>query len=245
MNGPGGPASPRPAAIEGGLGSCWFCGRGVSPRALFCHGCGSVQPPAALDSFTRLGISRRYDLDLPELDRQTLGFLKVLDADRFESRGLRERQMAERHREAITAARAELKDPIRRGLLLLQLAGQALAEFPVADPWTPRVAAAETPAEIDGLAGELTREQQATLKGLSRAFLTGELDRAALLLARLQPIQAALATLRPHRRRLSPEMGPGETELAVTGLAVTGLAVTGPLLPETSQSGLDLPSPEP
>ena len=54
--------------------SCWLCSQPVSQRALFCHHCGTVQPPRVLDPFTRLGLPVRFDVDSAVLERQFTGF---------------------------------------------------------------------------------------------------------------------------------------------------------------------------
>ena len=63
-SGPPGSSGGISGSIAGDLEPCGACGRSVAPRALFCHACGAAQPPRPLDPFTRLGLERRFDIDL-------------------------------------------------------------------------------------------------------------------------------------------------------------------------------------
>ncbi|ACI99017.1 hypothetical protein [Rhodospirillum centenum] len=201
---PPGSGPRRAAPIDGDLGSCWLCGRAVSPRALFCHQCGTIQPPAALDAFARLTLPRRFDLEPAELERQHAGFHRVLDPARFEGRGPREKAMAQAHRDALDDALAELRDPMRRAALLLKLAGVPVAAEPLSDPWAQAVAAAGDAAALDRTAAEIGREREAVLRALSAAFRREEGEEAAVQLGRLRRLQAAAEAARRRRRDLTP-----------------------------------------
>ncbi|MEA1674132.1 hypothetical protein [Nitrospirillum sp. BR 11163] len=107
--------------VPGGMGDCWACGKPVSGRALFCHNCGSIQPPADLDAFARLNLERRFDVERAVLDRQRAGFTRILDPERLKSRGAQERALADRHRQAVEQAYATLRDPAARARYLLDL----------------------------------------------------------------------------------------------------------------------------
>lgn len=201
---PPGSGPRRAVSIDGDLGSCWLCGRPVSPRALFCHQCGTIQPPSALDAFARLTLPRRFDLEPAELERQHGGFRRVLDPVRFEGRGPREKAMAQAHRDALDDALAELRDPMRRAALLLKLAGVPVAAEPVSDPWAKAVAGAGDAAALDQTAAGIGRERETVLRDLSAAFRAGEMERASVLLGRLRRLQAAAEAARRRRRDLAP-----------------------------------------
>lgn len=192
----------QPSAIEGGLGSCWFCGRGVSPRALFCHGCGSVQPPAALDPFTRLGLPRRFDLDAGEVARQFAGFQRILAAERFAGKGPREKTIADKHRAVLAEAHATLIDPLRRALALLEIGGTPVPTSLLAPPMADEIDRAPDGAALDGIARRIAREQETTVAALAAAFRTGDLRAAADAAETLSGLAAALAHVR--RRRADP-----------------------------------------
>jgi molecular chaperone HscB len=102
-----------PGMVQGDLVSCWLCSKPVSPRALFCHHCGTVQPPQALDPFTRLGLPIRFDIDMAALERQFAGFRRTLDPERFAAKGPREKANAGAQLSAFRHAHDTLRDPIR------------------------------------------------------------------------------------------------------------------------------------
>lgn len=196
---------PQPAAIEGGLGTCWFCGRAVSPRALFCHNCGSVQNPAPLDPFTRLGLARRFDIDKAELARQYAGFKRILEPERFANRGPRERAIAEKHRAILAEAHATVLDPLRRALWLLEADGIPVPTSLLAPPYAGEIEAAADAATLDGIARRISREQEAAVRGLSAAFRTGRMDTAAEQAATLSRLAAAAAHLGHRRTEIAPD----------------------------------------
>ncbi len=199
---------PQPTAIEGGLGSCWFCGKAVSPRALFCHGCGNVQPPMPLDPFTRLGLARRFDLDQAELARQYAGFQRVLAPERFASRGPREKAMAEKHRAVLKDAHDTLSDPLKRAMALLDLAGVPVPTSILAPPFGAEIAAADTPEACDALALRIRQEEAAAVRGLSAAFRTEDLEKAAEQAATLTRLQLAAEQVLARRSALAADLRP-------------------------------------
>lgn len=192
----------RPASVDGGLHSCWFCGKGVSPRAFFCHQCGSVQPPADVDPFTRLNLTPRFDVQPAELDRQATGFRRILDPGRFTTKGPRERGMAEAQRTLIEASAAWLRDPIRRARLLLELAGREPLPSDPSNNWQLDLAVAGDAPAVDKLANRLTGELETDLRALSAAFRTQDLDRAAELTARIEGLRAVSELARLRRAEL-------------------------------------------
>ncbi|HYC04402.1 MAG TPA: molecular chaperone DnaJ [Azospirillaceae bacterium] len=196
---------PQPAALDGDMLSCWFCARPVSPRAFFCHQCGSLQPPTGQDAFQRLGLPRRFDIEPGLLERQHAGFSRMLDPERFRNRGPKEKQLLERHRTELAGAHAVLRDPASRARHLLELEGRTPAVLPSAEPdplWVELEGAADT-ASLDRAATAVGRETESTVQALSAAFRSGQLDRAAQLTLRLERL-GHLADL-ARRRRASLE----------------------------------------
>lgn len=193
----------RDATITGGMGTCWFCARPVSGQALFCHGCGSLQPPADVDAFTRLKLQPRFDLDMADLERQATGFTRILDPARLEKRGPMERTMAERHRAGLAAAHAELRDPVSRARLLLRLEGHAGPPSGTAPAGVlGELAAAADATGVDRIANRLHREMQDALTALAVAFRDGDLARAGELVTQLEGISLAVAAGRARRAAL-------------------------------------------
>lgn len=200
---PGDLSGPRRGeTISGGMNSCWFCARPVSPQALFCHGCGSLQAPAETDAFTRLKLAPRFELEQADLDRQAAGFTRILDPARLEKRGPMERTMAERHRAAIAAAHEELRDPLRRARLLLLLAGRPAPPAADAGPWQAELAAAHDAMAVDRIAARVTRELENALRDLAAAFRAEDLNLAAETVARAEALSLAVMEGRVRRSEL-------------------------------------------
>ena len=206
---------PRPlrgiaGAIDGDMEPCWLCGRSVAARALFCHSCGAVQPPRPLDHFTRLGLERRFDIELEALNRQYTGFSRVLDPERFMTRGAGQQANARAQANALEDAFETLRDPVRRARCLLHLLGAApLPEGAEEDDevaaLSGRLAAARDVIAIDRLASDIGRRIESCIKYLAIAFRNGQTGNAARLLARLEQLEALGAEARARRAGLTPK----------------------------------------
>lgn len=195
-------------AIDGDLAPCRVCGRSVVARALFCHSCGAVQPPRAVDHFTRLGLERRFDIDLEQLNRQYTGFSRALAPERFAARGAGQQANARAQAEALSAAFEALRDPVRRARYLLDLTGAPATadagqhDEEVAD-LSAHLSAASDVAAVDRLAADLGQRIEACIKYLAIAFRNGQTDNAARLLARLERLEALCAEARARRAGLA------------------------------------------
>jgi len=110
------------------LRDCWSCDEKVSARALFCHGCGSIQAPAAMDNFARLGLARGFDIADTDLDRQYFGFQRALHPDRFVGKSAKEQAISLQHATSINDAYECLKDTLKRAAHLLEISGYGLPE---------------------------------------------------------------------------------------------------------------------
>lgn len=96
---------------------CWKCREPVQGPA--CAGCGALQPPPPQpDYFQVLGLERRYDLDLSELDRSWRAVSRKVHPDRFAGRRALERRMSLQWTAAVNEARRVLRDPERRAWYL-------------------------------------------------------------------------------------------------------------------------------
>ena len=202
----GRPTGPKgiAGAIDGDMQPCWLCGRSVSARALFCHGCGAVQAPRELDGFARLGMERRFDIELEALNRQYAGFTRALDPDRFKARGTRQQEHARAQAAALTEAYDTLRDPVRRARYLLELLGIPQAESPaepeeeIAD-LRATLAGTEDVLAVDRLAHAVGQRIEACIKYLAIAFRNGQADNAARILARLEQLEELSARARERR----------------------------------------------
>jgi molecular chaperone HscB len=104
---------------------CWSCER--EPGAgVACAACGALQPPdAAADYFAVLGVPRRYDLDVADLERRYKDLSRQLHPDRFAKADPRARRASLARTVQLNEAWRSLKDPVRRAEYLLALAGAA------------------------------------------------------------------------------------------------------------------------
>lgn len=197
--------------IDGDMIPCWLCGKNLGRRALFCHACGAVQPPRELDHFARLGLERRYDIELEHLDRQRHGLAKALDPDRFLARGARQQEYARLQSEALDAAHAALREPLSRARYLLELEKVPLAVFAAPDdelgPLRAELAAASECAVLDRLGMDVSRRITEGVTSLSAAFRRDRFEDAARLVIRLQGLEA-IATEARARRPAPPSPQP-------------------------------------
>ncbi len=218
---PGNSSGGISGAIAGDLEPCGTCGRSVAPRALFCHACGAAQPPRPLDPFTRLGLERRFDIDLDQLAKQHAGFSRAMDPERFAARGPRQQANAKAQVEALRDAYEVLRDPIRRAHALLALLGGPPAsggedgngDEEIADLAT-RLSRAEDAQELDRIGLDLSQRGEACIKYLAPAFRKAQTasgpdsppasDGAARILARLERLEALAAEVRDRRAALTP-----------------------------------------
>ncbi|KAA0598380.1 molecular chaperone HscB [Azospirillum lipoferum] len=213
-SGPPGNSGGISGAIAGDLEPCGTCGRSVAPRALFCHACGAAQPPRPLDPFTRLGLERRFDIDLEQLSKQHAGFTRVMDPERFAARGPRQQANAKAQVEALREAYEVLRDPIRRAHALLALLGGAPAAGDEdgdeeIDDLATRLTRADDVLELDRIGLDLNQRVEACIRYLAPAFRKAQtaagpdspsaFDGAARILARLERLEALAAEVRDRR----------------------------------------------
>jgi len=200
----------------GATSPCWSCKQPVAARALFCHACGAVQPPGNLDHFTRLGVAPGFDLDLDRLEKQYLGFQRVLHPDRFVAKTSKERAIAEQQAVSMNEAYEALKDPLRRAAYLLERAGHSAAVSKdqtvddhelLMEAMEAREALAEV-ATIDGLE-KLQVEAGAKaidlIAQLSRAFSADDFEGANRLATRMKYWRKFLEESRARRSALEDE----------------------------------------
>ena len=221
---PGSSAGGISGSIAGDLEPCWLCGRSVAPRAPFCHACGAAQPPRPLDPFTRLGVERRFDLDLDQVARQHAGFRRAFDPERFAARGARQQANAKAQADALDEACQTLRDPVRRAHALLALLGGAAGTGappgnqppgdPPADDEVAALAARLTAmtgdaAALDRIGLDISRRIEACVKYLAPAFRKAQADPAkaegaARILAQLERLEALAAETSARRAGLTP-----------------------------------------
>jgi len=106
---------------------CWSCERDAG-AALACATCGALQPPdPGADHFTVLGVPRRHDLDVAELEAHYKDLSRKVHPDRFAKADPRARRASLQRTVQLNEAWRTLKDPVRRAEALLALAGVPVA----------------------------------------------------------------------------------------------------------------------
>jgi molecular chaperone HscB len=105
---------------------CPSCARTQEPR-LVCLSCGA--PLAAeLDLFAALGLSRRLQIDIAELESAYYELGRQIHPDRFASAPQQVRDSSLKATALLTRAHRILRGPVSRGLYWLELNGRKLAE---------------------------------------------------------------------------------------------------------------------
>jgi molecular chaperone HscB len=169
-----------------------------------------------VDPFETLGLPRRYDVDLPAVERTHRELSRALHPDKFVNAGASERRAALSKAVEVNEAWRVVRDPIRRAEALLELRGTAVGEerASATDPeflmemLEQREALAEAKqakdlARIQEMAMAVVGRFRAVEQALGEGFARGE---AASLVARL-------GELRFYRRFLD-EVSAIEDELA-------------------------------
>ncbi len=201
-------------ATAGRVAACWSC-RGPLANAgtAFCETCGTIQPPAPVDHFVRLGLQPGFAVDRTALDHAYFDWARRLHPDRFASASARERQFSQSHAVSLNEAYEVLKDPLRLAGYLLTLAGRAGPEHErtVQDPVLLMEAmeqreALEDAADlaaVDALAAGQRHERASCLTALAAAFGAGDLATAERLTLRLKYLAKYGDEIRLRRMRLA------------------------------------------
>jgi molecular chaperone HscB len=109
---------------------CWSCETEAGGAAL-CVACGAPQPVsthgARADYFDVLGVPRRFDLDVGQLEGRYKELSRKLHPDRFAKADPRARRAALQRTVALNEAWRALKDPLERAEYLLELGGVKIA----------------------------------------------------------------------------------------------------------------------
>lgn len=184
---------------------CWVCQNNLSARAAFCHECGTIQAPRALDHFTRMGIDRRFDIEREQLEGRFEAMQRIFQNERLLAKGPRQKQLASDQMSAVTEAYHTLRDPVTRAQYLLSLVDDAgatvLAEANSNDLDVLRgqLKNATDTAEIDRVAFQAGRGVEACIRELSGAFRQQSFAEVAVILARLVQLEDIAASARDRR----------------------------------------------
>jgi molecular chaperone HscB len=207
------------AALDGTVtastqGACWSCGGPVDAASPFCTTCRAVQPPRALDHFTRLGLPVDFAVNAADLDRGYFALQRLLHPDRFATRTARERAISQSQAVALNEAYETLKDPLERATYLLKLKGiDANPDgcHTVKDPSLlmeqmerrEALVAASTAAAVDALAREAASHVAESEAAIAAAFAAGQLEKAGAETTRLKYLVRLVEEARARKTRLA------------------------------------------
>jgi molecular chaperone HscB len=157
---------------------CWSCEKSAG-GGVFCVACGALQPPnPGADHFEVLGVERRYDLDLVDLEGRYKDLARKLHPDRFTRADARARRFSLSRSVQLNEAWKTLRDPRRRGEYLLALHGiEVAAEEGI------RRGPVDGGKERVPVAQDLLLEVMALREGLMEARLEGDEGQVAALAA--------------------------------------------------------------
>jgi molecular chaperone HscB len=159
---------------------CWRCGAAVD--GLVCPRCDVVQPVAdATDLFAVLGLPRRLDVDVADLERRYHAASRLVHPDRHQTADARERDLSLAASAAVNRAYRTLRDPVARGRYWLELNGVPLGDNGAGVP--PAIA-----AEVFE-----TQELLAELRADGGARRADVEERRTALAARLATLRDAIA----------------------------------------------------
>lgn len=177
--------------------ACWSCDGGVDSRAAFCHQCGRIQPPLPANHFSRLGLQRKFDLKLEDIERQYFGFQRSFHPDRFASKSPREQAISLEYATNINDAYQILSDPLLRAEYLLKLEGRKIAGEDggtIDEPGllmevmelSEGISDADSLDAVMPLVERTNAEVLASELALGVVFADNDLDRAAVIALRLR-----------------------------------------------------------
>jgi molecular chaperone HscB len=103
--------------------SCWNCAADTA-AALFCAGCGAVQPfPADMDYFSALGLPRDPALDPHALNQRYYELSRQMHPDRYQTGAPPAQAASAANTALINRAVRTLRDPVERARYWLELRG--------------------------------------------------------------------------------------------------------------------------
>eukprot|EP00041_Stephanoeca_diplocostata_P031202 m.966069 g.966069 ORF g.966069 m.966069 type:complete len:262 (-) comp23912_c0_seq17:2730-3515(-) len=182
--------------------SCWQCGDEIGlPIPIRCPCSKKVIQPVDpnADAFTIMSMPRSFTVDLKALQESYRTLQRILHPDNFAHSGTdREKMLADDQSSSVNEANQTLKDPLKRGLHMLETQGRAVTEESAVDDMEFLMEIMEVNESIEHLTGseqhEEMKELMAQIKGASEsyiqdaeaAFSAGDLDAAFAAIVRLR-----------------------------------------------------------
>jgi molecular chaperone HscB len=193
--------------MANGDSHCWLCQKPVSTRALFCHHCGTIQPIRDIDHFARLGLERRIDIDIEQMERQYAALSRTLDPSRFLIRGIGERGHATKQLEALNEAYETLRDSLRRGRYWLQLNYKNAIEpneTPLVAELRHELKTAAEPCHCDRVAARAGQALEQNVMLLMQSLRGENWQQAKETLSEIAGVEIILDEVRGRRSQLMP-----------------------------------------
>jgi molecular chaperone HscB len=186
---------------------CWSCQKPLEGEIL-CAGCGAIQPlPPGTDHFAIFGLPRRFEVDVPGLEKRFRELSFQVHPDRFARKAPRERRIALERSTALNDAYRTLKDPLRRATYLLSLNGL-------------KVESEGAGSAMGQLPPEFLEEIMELREGLLEAQAEGDAAASQKLLDKVQDRRGqAIATVDAELRDLPPSPDPARIAAAGAALA--------------------------
>ena len=204
MTAPTSPAIAAPIA-------CWSCGGPIGADALFCGTCRVVQPPRPIDHFARLGLARRFVVDLKDLDRRYFALQRQVHPDRFATRTPRERAISQNQAVTLNEAYESLRSPLARAEYLLRLACAPVdAAHTIRDPELlveqmerrESLNEAHDAAGVETCIGAAAADVMTAESDIASAFASDDLAAARRATLRLRYMQRLVDEARARHARL-------------------------------------------
>lgn len=115
---------PPGAADTAAPAKCYHCHRPLEVPVVCAH-CHHLMPePSGLNHFDRVGLPRRFEIDLAELERRYLAWSRELHPDYFSDRPASDQQLSLQLAAGLNDAYRTLRDPFARAEYLLALEGK-------------------------------------------------------------------------------------------------------------------------
>lgn len=179
---------------------CWNCQASVLSAAMVCDACGVLQPPRALDCFTRLGLPVTIALDDATLQEAYRLQLAQCHPDLFRTKTWQEQDYAARHAAEVSLAYRHLRDEHTRIAQALSILAPDKVSFE--QTMAPNDAAAlfalgeelcaVTPAAARA---RIAMEEEKCRSALHEAFRNHDYDAAARGLALARAVHRLLNTI--------------------------------------------------
>jgi molecular chaperone HscB len=179
---------------------CWSCERASPEGGPTCPFCGAILPPdLKADHFAVLGVDRRYDVDLDDLEARYRELTRRLHPDRFAKADPRARRASLQRSVQLNEAWRTLRDPLRRAEYLIAAGGlkvgndvppALLMETLELREELAEARAAGDDAKVQAMARAMRQRLHAAMAGVAADLDAGRLESAA----------ERLVAVRYHRR---------------------------------------------